>query len=403
LLFLVAAGALWSEPALTNEAVADLEMQLMEGEPSEAAKLLTPYLPKPDPRLAPLIADVLANGESIPVETRDEMFQALLPMADARVFKAASRMLESEDVDLLQKGVQLMGRTKNAKAAALLLSLYNTKADKNLRLPILTALGDLGDASALPFLSQTLKTEQDDALRSEAIITSVRLGSNQGLKEIVGLYARLVEKIYEISTIMSWLSHADPKSHRQRLRDLAEMKQQVARIDAAFPIASTKHTKEVLELLLQVSRPEELDVFYPHLGTLLKATPPEDAVRLAQHSSSVLALKAMQHLAAQGEAAQAALAGAANRLWESDDPFLRERAIRLALFLAAEPREKLVRNGLGDPVFRCREAALEVCASLSPERRKELLQGFCDREPSLRLRDTARWLAAIPTAKVALP
>jgi len=399
-LFLQAAPA---AEKLSDDKIGDLEMELMDANSSKAADILKPYLAEPDPRLGPLIAEVLSRKEEGAADVRDKLFEALLRIADENCFKPAKKMLESNDIDQARRGVHLMARTKHPEAAASIVEFFKRTQLQELQLEALIALGELGDRSALRFVSETAGSAKEKELRAEATIAAIRLGSQDGLKEMVNLYTAIREKLYSIVVILNWQSHADPKGFKKNMRDVAQMKGELARIEAAFAVASREHAQAVLDLLSGAEKPDELDIYYTHIPALVAALPAEQAARLAEHPSSVLSLRAMDCLAAKGPEGRQAVVKAAERLSQSPDPLMRERALRLARYLAPDRAEELVRKGLADTVYRCREAAVKSALYLPAARRKDLVASFLEDEPTVRLRDTARWVLENPEARTALP
>jgi hypothetical protein len=396
-------GPLLAEATLSEDALADLEMKVMDADPTEAAQALAPYLAKPDRRLGPVLADLLAKGENIPVEARNALFDALVKVADKSVFGQTRKMIASGDLEHVRRAVQVMGRTRHPEAAAALASLYRERADADLQGEILAALGDLGDRSALKFVSEVSTSTKVDEVRNEAAITAVRLGSSAHIQDMLRLDAVLRQKIYDIVIHLSWASHSNPKGYRQNLRDVERMKGQVARIEAAFPVACRDHPKEVLRLLLASRLPEEMDVFHPNLGALLDAVTLSEAASLSTHPSSVIAIRALERLAAKGKEGLDQTMEATRQLIRSEDAFLRERGIELARLLPPQECETAIRHGLEDPSYRCREAALRMSRAVPPGPRREILQGYLAREGITRLRDMAEWLIENPAARVVLP
>ncbi|MBI2192857.1 MAG: HEAT repeat domain-containing protein [Planctomycetes bacterium] len=408
----LAAMALWmvlgtgglalAEERLTDAEVSDLEAEVMDADPGEIAERLRPYLAAPDRRLSPILAEVLTRGDELPLELRNDLVDALLKIADERAFEPAQKLLENEDVELARRGAQLMGRTGHRAAAPALMEFYRSTARQELHVEVLIALGELGDRAALAFASQAAHDASDEEVRNEANMASVRLGSVECLKDILALDAALRRKIDEITVVLSWLSFAEPKTFRQRMRDLARMKGQVERIGKAFQVACRDHPGRVLELLMVAGKPEELDVFYSHADSLVASVGIEEAAQLADHPSGVLACRAMQALSKRGDEGQRAVSAAAGRLADSPDPARRERAMQLTRFIPSEAGEPILRKGLDDPAYRCREAALIAAGCLGADRRRGLLRDALEREQDTWLQDLVRWLLENPEARSAL-
>ena len=391
-------------PKLTQEAIDDLEAELMDAEPNAAEELLKPHLPRPDPRLSSIIADYFAEAEDVPVEFQKELFDALMKIADKDAFEPIQKILYSEDIEMVRKAIRIIGKTRHPEAAVALITVYSTRPHKELHSDILIALGDNGDRSAIGFIRQRLKREKDVELLHAAVITSVRLGIPDRIQNMMIHYADLQDKIFKAVVTLNWLNYADPKEFQHRMRDVRIMKGQVARIEVAFPVACREHPKKVLAILNSAQKPEELDVFYPHLKAIVEAVEIKEVVNLAEHPSTVISLQAMRLLVKCGKAGVVdAVAKKAEELQRNNDPGLRERAIRLARLLPMEARQQIIRKGLIDQSYRCVEAALDCSLFLPELTRRDALTAFLKTEQPVRLRDTARWLMANKDARAALP
>ena len=93
---------------LTEDKLLELEMELLDADVGEALGMLKPYLSQADSRLAPMLAEVLSRSESASPEARKSLFEALVRIADARVYESAVKMLRSQDPSMVRMGIRVI-------------------------------------------------------------------------------------------------------------------------------------------------------------------------------------------------------------------------------------------------------------------------------------------------------
>jgi len=96
---------------------------------------------------------------------------------DPETTPTLQRVLEHGDLHVRRFAIQSMGLTRDPSLAASLTDLLKNARSVEERRDVPTALGNLGSASAVSGLSESLATDGDEAVRRNAATALVKLGA----------------------------------------------------------------------------------------------------------------------------------------------------------------------------------------------------------------------------------
>jgi len=357
---LACSAARGAEPeTLTNDTLAQITIDLAAVEPAAGARLLAPYLKKPDPRLTPLIAELLCRGGALPRETQQSLYQALVPLADQRVFKSACAMAASADSTLAQFGLRLLGRCGHAQTSEALIAHFRKTTDEQQRLLVLDALAEAGSAAARSFVIETLKDAKDPDLHAEAAIAAARLGVAVEPRELLRAAAHMAATIRSLNQGLSYAKRAHPKEYLIRVGKLKVLDDRQNRLGVVLKAACQGRAEAVLGLLRAAESPDLAEPAAPYAALLADRLSPEALLPLLAHKSDVLAVAVAKALWEKGGPAQAAVAQTLTQGAKSSDEVLKDRAGLLARAVRAGdsgPAASLVSS----PATRARKPSPET-------------------------------------------
>jgi len=386
----------------------DLDLELIDV--AKSYRKIKLFLRKPDPRMSSLLAKFIANSKALSQKQRDTLFAAAMMVADARAFGylretlSDTEFLRSLDVDIIEKLVILTGRTAHPDAAKVLRQLYEDSLLIDTRIAALYALGECNARAEMKFILLIVADEGTDThLRGAAIITSVRLGNGRNIPAFIALAIDLAGGIDKITSNLSYLAGADKREYAKAVKQLGFLRRNVKHIPAAMRVACTEHAAVVFDRFIQADEIGELELYCRNLDVLVDSLPVALAIQTARHPSVVVGPGALEALAKRLGAKSAEFAGVLESLMKSNEPSLRARVFEIVGMLAEQRKEDLIRQGLKDSNYLCREAAVRSAIALPVEARTRLLTVYVREEPFERLRASALWMLRNPAAKSVLP
>ncbi len=130
----------------------------------------------PSPELLPYLED-LVNDTWHSIHVRRQVPHAMGMVDDPETTPTLQRVLEHGDLHVRRFAIQSMGLTRDPSLAASLTDLLKNARSVEERRDVPTALGNLGSASAVSGLSESLATDGDEAVRRNAATALVKLGA----------------------------------------------------------------------------------------------------------------------------------------------------------------------------------------------------------------------------------
>ncbi len=139
------------------------------------------------PRIVEGLLQALADPEN--AGKRNSATEALIRIGEPAIEPIVARLRRESDVDVRLSLVSLIGDLRSQDAFSLLIELLDTEQDINVSSSIVSSLGKYRDAAALPYLVRVLRTRQDLWLKFHAIEALGEIGDRAALPAILPLYA----------------------------------------------------------------------------------------------------------------------------------------------------------------------------------------------------------------------
>lgn len=184
------------------------------------------------PRIVEGLLDALADPEN--AGKRNSATEALIRIGEPAIEPIVARLRSESDIDVRLSLVSLIGDLRSPDAFALLIELLDTEQDINVSSSIVSSLGKYRDAAALPYLVRVLRTRQDLWLKFHAIEALGEIGDRAALPAILPLYAEkslrkpvleAIGKIADVGTVSFLLKiiSEDEKLNLTALRALVRV------------------------------------------------------------------------------------------------------------------------------------------------------------------------------------
>lgn len=340
-------SALHGAERLTKEKLEGLQFSALTEPPADTAGKLRPYLDAPDPRLAPVIASVLKDGDGLSIEIQQRLFEALKKIADRRVFPEAKELLRSAGPARVRYGIVLLGLTKHPEAVGVLTKFYEDTDSPGDRAIVLEALGNLGDSGAAGFTVRIAKETEVPDLRDEAWIAAARCGAKVPAIVLLQVNAHLRGELSSLSQHLGYLRRKHPDQYRVRREKIKELDERSRRLSPVLEDLCRERPAEVVTALRDAGDPSIAEQFAPCVGPL----PVNALLPLLSHPSEPLAMSVARGLRQRGKQAQEALQGRLAEWKASGKGELQE----LAELLSAETGA---------------EVSLPIPANLTPDKKR---------------------------------
>ncbi|MCJ8332483.1 MAG: hypothetical protein MJH11_21180 [Lentisphaeria bacterium] len=390
------------------EMEADIDMGLADV--AKSYSKIEPFLKKPDPRLSSLLAKFIVHSKGLSRKQRDTLFAAAMKVADARAFGCLqetltdTELLPSLDVDIIVKIVILTGRTKHPKAAKVLRNLYDESLLTSTRAAALHALGELNARTEIKFiLKLATNSRLDTKLRDAALISSVRLGNPKNIPALIALTNDLAGRIDKIASSLSYLASADKRQYTKALNELAFLRRNAKHSSAAMRVACAEHPAIVFDRYIRAHDIGELELYYQNLDVLVSSLPVDLAIQAVRHPSILVGSHALKALGKRMGSGSGKFGDVLLSLMREKEPSLRARVFENVAALPDKRKEAIIQQGLNDPNYLCREAAVRSVMTLPAKTRTRLLNTYVRQESFERLRASALWILKNPAAKSLLP
>ena len=321
---------------LTKEKLEELQLSALTEPPADTARELQPYLDQPDPRLGPVIASVLKDGDDLSTEMQQRLFEALKKVADRRVYPEANELLRSASPVRFRYGIVLLGLTKHTDAVGVLAKLYEDTDRVSDRVLALQALADLADPSAADLTVEIAGAAEVPDLRAEAWIAAARCGANVPAMALLRVNAHLRTGIANSSQNLGYLRRKHPEKYRVVRAKLEELSDRLRRLSPVLDGLCQKRPSEIVSALRVAQDTSTAEQFAPCMGPVLKEAPVGALLSLLSHPSEPLAMSVAQGLREGGKEARQAIEGRLADWRASDKDALRERAALLSGETGAE-------------------------------------------------------------------
>ncbi|MBS3764199.1 MAG: HEAT repeat domain-containing protein, partial [Planctomycetes bacterium] len=328
--FLAFCPALLSAEKLTQQKLEELKFSALTEPPGKVVHQLRPYLEKPDPRLAPVMANLLVRAENLPGDTEEDLFEALKKVADRSIFPQAKKMLQGQSPTRQRDAIVLLGLTQHPDAPKTLIRFYEKTENSRLKLEVIEALGNLGDGETTDFLTKVAAETENKNVRDEAYIAAARCGESVSAESLLEINAHLRETTGNLSKNLSYLKREHPEEYAANRRRLDELAERMDRLGKVWKDACQNRAEEIVRALIAEKNAALALQFTPDASFLVESAPVKTVLPLLQQCPVPLAREVAQQLRKKSPQAAKTVEKKLAEWEKSDDSALAKRAAALA-------------------------------------------------------------------------